>query len=218
MTRADGSTVVAERRPGKKKSAERPSHPVAFVADLFVRSDGRASRLPTGRAADLRRMDHENPGRHAGSLFGALEMAGLSKRLGGPDAGYAPDASRRWATVVRAVALLSGASGKPAHSAAVELGAALREAGYAEGRLVRLLASHDRTLRDGAVRAARFLASRHGGPVDLGPLVDLVLYDGLKGWTERAERARLRIARGFYASPKPSSDAHEGTPSSDATH
>ena len=164
------------------------------LSDLFPRFGG----LPTGTRAALRRMDPEAPGRSAAALFAALETAKLSRQLGRMGAADAADTMRRWATIVQVAALLSGTGGARAHRPGRELGRAVAAAGYSEARMMRLLAARGPALRGAVVRLARFLASRGAQPVDLRPLAALVLHEGRN--EERAEAARLRIARGFFSS------------------
>ena len=182
-----------------------------MLSDLFVRHEsGRPPQLATRQSARLRRVDVESPGRDAGSLFAAMEIAGLGACLGPPDRAPDPGTVRRWATVVQLVALLAGTQGARAHDPGRSAGRAIRGADYSEARMMRLLASRGAGLRGGVVRLARFLAAKRVGALDLRPLAELVLHEGRD--EARAERARLALARGFYggvAVPKTDDDTNE---------
>ena len=169
---------------------------VTKLSALFVRGEQRPPDLSTAQSAPLRRMDAENPGRDAATLFAAMEMAGLSERLSPPGRQDAPELAQRWATVVQMIALVAGTGGGRAHDPSREAGRVVRAADYSEARLMRLLASRGPTLRRGAVRLARFLAAKRSGALDMRPLADLILWEGRE--ESIAEWARLRLARGYY--------------------
>lgn len=138
------------------------------------------------------------PGRAAGVVVGLLVRAGLSpERMRG-------ELLHRWQLLIHVAAVLSGTGRRDPHSPNVSLGRALFAAGYSENRLMRLTAARGEALRDQIVRAARFLAAAGAAPVDLRTLHGLTDPDN-----ERAEAARLDLARGFYAAE------HAGTKKGD---
>lgn len=166
--------------PGGGEEA-RPRDPVASLA-------ARIPGLSTGDRAMLRRMPLEAPGRGAGVVIGLLVAAGLSPET------MRKETFDRWALLAHVAAVLSGTGRKDPHSPRVPAGRALQQARYSENRLLRLTAARGTALRDQIVRAARYLAAAGGAPVDLRTLHDLTNPDD-----DRAEGARLALARGFYA-------------------
>lgn len=146
--------------------------------------------FPTGEHAALRRMD-PRPGRIGGA---ALPFERL--RAG---AGVGEGDAERWALVVHALALARGR-----HDPRRPTGAALREAGLTDERLDLLLAADLDTLFDLLPRLARRLAAS-GAALDWLPLVEVVMNAGRD--EAAADRARLRIARGYArAADKPKGD------------
>jgi hypothetical protein len=116
----------------------------------------------------------------------------LTASMDASEEAWRGDAARRWATVIQAMAI--GTSPGQAGSETVS-GTALAEAGFAESRLARLLASHGDAFRDQVVLLARYMNSKQAR-FHWGDLGELVLVEGLK--EKRAEALRFRIARDYY--------------------
>ena len=189
-----GDDAGAGSVPAEPASAPpRPPTTLERLCDQFVRRGRGAHRVaivPTGSASSLRRMDVERHAPQTGDLLPVLIRAGITPR--------SDDEQVRWASVVQVVAILSGTDGASVYSDSrtAALGRRLVEAHFSPIRLAQLFGGHDETLRRDVSALARFLASRSFLPVDLRPLVELVLHDGLD--EERAERARRHIARSYY--------------------
>jgi len=168
-------------------SDEEPAEPTR--RDLVASLAARIAVLPTGDKAQLRRMDASNPARTGGLITGLLMAAGMD-RVGS----IQDDEFRRWAILAHCAALLTGTSTNGAHAPGWQngLGRKLRDAGYSEARLMRLTSANGPALEAQVIRAARFLAQKSALPVDLRTMRQLLDPD-------RAETARLSIARGFYA-------------------
>lgn len=99
-----------------------------------------------------------------------------------------------WRLVAHAAALLAGTGKQQPHLSSKRLGSALHAAGLAENRLLRLTAARGEALQDQIVIATRFLARAGSGPVNLWTLFHLAGRD-----PDKAEEARLTIARDYYA-------------------
>lgn len=154
--------------------------------DPVASISGQIAHMSTGSRAALRRMNPLKPGRAAGVVVGLLEKAGL------PAADMEAEKFKRWALIAHVAAVLAGTGGANPHSRARPVGRALSAAGYSENRLMRLTAARGPALVDQVVRAARYLAAAGQAPVNLWTLRDLIDPD-------RAEAARLRLARDYYA-------------------
>lgn len=154
--------------------------PVASIA-------GQVAALPTGDRAALRRIYLTRSHKADGVVVGLLHRAGVVPPA--DPALFAP-----WRLLAHVAALLSGTGGQPPHAPNRRLGDALQAAGYSENRLLRLTAARGEALTDQIVRAARMLAQAGQVPVDLRPFLDLTRRDA-----DRAEEARIRIARDYYA-------------------
>lgn len=93
-----------------------------------------------------------------------------------------------WQTLTTAIALLS----PDPHRPDVSFGKALALAGYAEGRLERLLATEGDIFRTLLLRAARFLRAKNVA-------CNCVDISNLLGLTWDREAARMRIARDYFS-------------------
>ncbi len=144
--------------------------------------------LPNGERAQLRRM--YLTGRHEaeGIVARLLIIAGVTIPPGN-------DAFRPWKMLVHCAAVLSGTGrkGAPSH-ARRSVGSALHQAGLKENRVLRLLSARGPMLDSILVQTMRRLAQTDVGPVDLFTIFNL-----LRDREDKAEEARLRIARDFYA-------------------
>lgn len=166
---------------------DEPKAPIVRIADMFSIRDA----LPTRVAAPLRRGAPEQWSLHLAELLPILLRANVSEASMRDD-----DIVRRWAALVHLVAVLSGTTNDRAHADRRRTGEVLHQAGYSEARLSKLLTARGDALRDQLGRLARFLRAKGAMPLDLRPLAELVLNEGL---TEtRAETARLTIARSYY--------------------
>lgn len=189
-------------QPDRHGGAFSPSLEI-LLDRLSRRFDARDRRaLATGEKALLRRLDPNAPARAMPVLVPLLLDAGLKEeRL------RSLEHLCRWALVVHAMAILAGTAGGAPHAPADEntddsrrrerdFGRALARTGFAEARLMRLTSARGGALSGLVARAARFLAGKTG-PLDLRPLARLVLHEGLD--ERHTDKARLAIARGYYA-------------------
>ena len=137
--------------------------------------------FPNGDRAALRRMSPDQPPPLGFYRFAAHHLPEGWDR----DA----DAIKDWMTIVAGIAVMS----PDAHQPRRGLGAALAEAGYAESRLERLLASEGDTRRLLLLRAARYLSAKsaRGNWVDGAHLV-------LVRSSDRREAVHRKIATDFY--------------------
>lgn len=160
--------------------------------------------MSTGDRATLRRMDPESPSRAMPVLVPLLLKAGVPVDV-------SPEQLRRWARIVHAMALLAGTSGEKPHAPSFgEGGAASRDAGRAlaqalgyspqsprgQNRMFRLTTSRGPALHAQAPRLMRMLAAAGSRPIDFHPIASLLLNEGRN--EEKADAARLRLARGFF--------------------
>ena len=163
-------------------AGERRKDEIASVA-------GQISHLSNGGRAALRRAYLVHARATEGIIVGLLHRAGVA------EAGWRSErAFARWRLLAHVAALLSGTAETAPHAPSRPFGRALHEAGYSENRLMRLTAARGPALVDQIVRAARFLAQAGAAPVDLHVVYNLASDD-----PARAEAARLRIARDYYA-------------------
>ncbi|KPF53346.1 CRISPR type I-E-associated protein CasB/Cse2 [Novosphingobium capsulatum] len=150
---------------------------------------GQMPLLSTGERAALRRTFLTNSAQAQGVLIGLLHRAAL------PDAAWrSPAALQRWRLLAHVAATLSGTAAINPHAPGQRLGRALHAAGYSVNRLMRLTTARGPALIDQVVRAARYLAQAGQAPVDLRPIRALIGDD-----PDRAERARIDIARDYFA-------------------
>ena len=164
-----------------------PQHGVVRIAEQFSAKPP----LPTRITAELRRMNPERLSPSLSALIPVLMRAGLAIDTMGEDR------LRRWASIVHVVAILAGTGGRRVHAGTVRTGRALAEADFKDLRFMRLTTARGARLRDEVMRLARFLAAKDKVPVDLRPLADLILFEGVD--EPKAERARLDLARSYYA-------------------
>jgi hypothetical protein len=163
--------------------------PVEPANDIVASFCGHIAMLRPGERATLRRMNISTPARSAGLVTGLLMAAGFES----PQK-ISEDVFRRWSILAHCAGLLSGTGNTSAHSGEWSrgLGQVLSVAGYSENRLMRLTSAKRSALEDQVVRAVRYLAQANAAPVNMRTVRDLLDPD-------RAESARLTIARGYYA-------------------
>lgn len=139
-----------------------------------------SERFGTGERASLRRAD---PATVLGqpAFFRALAETGIEP---------AEEMALVWAAIVHCVAQTAG------NGATMAAGVALAEAGLSESRFARLMAARGDTLVDQLCLVARYLAAKQT-PVNWADLAELALADAADD-AARLEKARFRIARGFY--------------------
>jgi len=153
---------------------------VAAVASAVAKS------LSPGDRSALRRLMPESPNTAA---FWKIVVDLLEPRAVLPAVGPARDAAeRKWAVLVRGMALMPGY-----HSASSRMGAALARADFSELRLLRLLRARGRALETELTSAIRFLAAR---PAHLDWTEPARLL--LAGREDRKESIRRQIARDYY--------------------
>lgn len=163
---------------------------IVRLAALFERR-GTAGGLPTRITSAMRRTAPELYSLRLAELLPVLIQAGLPvEKLG-------DERVKRWALLAHAVAVLAGTGGDRVHASGRPTGAVIFAADYLEARLAKLLSARGDALRDQVARLARFLRAAGAVPLDLRPLADLVLAEGRD--ERRAEAARLRIARSYFA-------------------
>ena len=153
--------------------------PLSRMASLLA-----VGALSTGELAALRRMNPKTPATASVALYTLLERAGVDVRSASPEL-------PRWALVTHCLALVRGA-----HRPRAPLGAALHAAGVSESRLKQLLEADSDVLFDLLPRLARRFAAQ-GLATDWSALVELALTADFD--ENRADAARLRIARSFVA-------------------
>jgi CRISPR type I-E-associated protein CasB/Cse2 len=160
--------------------------------DAVASIAGQIPKLANGDRALLRRLyltqsSSSRSYQADGIVIGLLHRAGVTapERM----ATYEP-----WRLLAHVAALLSGTGTTSPHVPRGSLGRALHQAGYSENRLLRLTAARGPALADQVIRAARVIAQAGASPVDLWTVFDLVGRD-----PERAENARLLVARDYYA-------------------
>jgi hypothetical protein len=155
--------------------------------DVMTLLSDQIKMLSTGDRAGLRRIflteRHDADG----------VVIGLLHRLG-KDIPVRAEAFAPWRLLAHVAALLSGTACLSSHAGRRGVGAALHAAGYSETALLRLTAARGPMLHDQIVRAARRLAQKGEGPVNLWTVFDLAGRNATK-----VEEGRLRIAHDFYA-------------------
>lgn len=146
-------------------------------------SVGPGGRLGSGELAQLRRLDVEAPDEPAFWRLMALVIA--------PSSPLNAEAEKRWAVVLSGMARMAPHHHDPGRP----VGRALGEAGFAEGRLVRLLRTRGPGFADAVRRVCGFLATR-AEPLDWGELATLVLTCE----PNKSDQVRRKIARDYYSS------------------
>ena len=141
--------------------------------------------LDAGMVASLRRLD---PASGVSPAFYQVAAYWLETELPHVDDPQRADAERKWAAILRTMALLAGL-----HVGQRHLGHALADAGYSDLRFERLLRAQDEILWDEIRRAAHYLVSKGQG-CDQGHIARLILSDGRSD----AECVRRDLARRYY--------------------
>lgn len=112
-----------------------------------------------------------------------------------------------WRLFAHCAALLSGTGKVYPHASGPQLGHRLHEIGLSENRLMRLTSARGSGLEAQVIRTMRMLAQHGKAPVNLYTLFALIGND-----PDKAENARIRIAKDYYAAEARS---EEGTSSDD---
>lgn len=135
--------------------------------------------LGTGDLADLRRLDVSAPAR---PVYWRLMTGWIAA-----DRSLTPSEESRWAVILSGMARVG-------HNPRQKLGAALAEAEYSEGRLMKLLRTEDANLPPLVRRTCVFLAAK-GLDVDWTEFARFILTTD----PEKHEAVRRQIARIYYA-------------------
>jgi len=157
--------------------------------DWFASMVGQIPHLPSGHRAALRRLFLTRSDTAVGVVTGLLVRAGAPEAVWAGSRGFA-----QCELVTHVAAVLSGTAGTAPHRPGARLGRALHAAGYSDHRLMRLTSARGGALVDQILRATRVLAAAGQVPVDLRTIHQLS-----SDTIERAEAARLQIARDYYA-------------------
>jgi CRISPR type I-E-associated protein CasB/Cse2 len=166
--------VISQAEPAAASTAPTRRDALAVIARRLADED-----FGTGPRAELRRLNPRGP----------LAEPALQRLLARhvPEAWLRGDGITRWALLIHSMALAAPDGLRSDR----RLGAALFEAGWKEGRLVKLLNASGEELIDALPRAVRFLVAK-GQSLNAVELADLI-------WqTDQAEGARQRIAREYY--------------------
>ncbi len=147
---------------------------------------GTRTPLSDGDRASLRRLELKQ------SISAEAAVVKLLAAAGVPGHRQTQD-FRRWRLIAHVAALLSGTAKLPAHAPYRNVGAVLKEIGYLETRLFRLLAARGDALHDQIIHATRMIAQRKRQPVDLW-----TIYHLLSSHPAKAEKARVEIAQAYY--------------------
>lgn len=142
--------------------------------------------LSTGDRAGLRRIYLTQRHDADGVVIGLLHRAAIPIPVD-------PDMFAPWRLMAHIAALLSGTAGDASHARGTRLGHALQAVNYSEPRLLRLLAARGVAAHGQIIRAARVLAQKRIGPINLWTIFDLAGRDPI-----RIEAARLQIAQDYY--------------------
>lgn len=153
-----------------------------FIHAMRVDAKSGQPHIGRGDLAALRRMDLDRPSVPAFWRLLARATDGTMLRSDGHE--------RRWALVAHGMALMA-----PDHHADVEIGTALHNIDYAEGRLARLLNARGPQFRALVPRLCRHLAHKQQ-PLDWYRFARLILAESRN--EDAAEAVRLHIARAYY--------------------
>lgn len=164
-----------------KTSEAKTSGPLTR-ADIAGRLRHRVTAADPGTVADLRRAGSE-----ASGAFFRIATDLLDAGIGARSGDTRDRDERGWAAFVSLVARAGTLASGPS------LGQALALAGVAEGRVLRLLQTHEDALLDAARGVVHQLVSK-GQPFDAIQLAHLLLSDGASDEDER----RRNVARDFY--------------------
>lgn len=184
---------MATHRPQDPGPHSGDTTPPPSLGERIARIAERIAHLDPGSTAALRRGPRAGAGAAA---FWQIMASHAPEGLGRNEAG--------WAAVLQAIAILTpkgtDADRQSAHTPAVPMGAALRDASVTELRLAALLNTRAAKRAEHAVRLCRRLARTEQRRFDLRTLARLILY----GTDDTARR----IAREYYS--RAHSDANRG--------
>ena len=185
----DGHTSVTKLLP------DLPSSPIpanfgVVIANTIESIESR--EMTTGEKSSLRRMDPSNP--HSAVFWKLISQRGMPGNLD----------VKKWGLITHGIALMSHGAGL-AHNPSRPVGRVLYEgnpdqlgtAFYSEDRLATLLAARGPTLHRLLARLFRMLASK-GCAFNWREMAWFILNDGCD--EERADEARIKIAREYYRS------------------
>lgn len=174
---------ASERPPGAPRETTSPRDRMVgrLISSMRPEEKSGQPRIGRGNLAALRRMD---PEAYDAPAFWRL----LAQATDG--AMVCADNEPRWALIAHGMALMA-----PYHHANIEIGTALHNIDYAEGRLARLLGARRSQFRALVPRLCRHLASKQQ-PLDWFRLARLILSESRD--EEAAEKVRLGIARAYY--------------------
>ncbi len=149
-----------------------------------------SEEMTTGEKASLRRMNPSNP--HSAVFWKLISQRGMPRNLD----------IKKWGLITHGIALMSHSAGL-AHNPRKPVGRVLYEgnqdqpgtAFYSEDRLATLLAARGPTLHRLLARLFRMLASK-GCAFNWQEMAWFILNDGCN--EERADEARIKIARAYY--------------------
>lgn len=158
-----------------------------------------SKEMTTGEKASLRRMDPSNP--HSAVFWKLISQRGMPRN---------PDI-KKWGLITHGIALMSHSAGL-AHNPRKPVGRVLYEgnqdqpgtAFYSEDRLATLLAARGPTLHRLLARLFRMLASK-ACAFNWREMAWFILHDGCN--EERADEARIKIAREYYRAKQRRSSA-----------
>lgn len=178
-----------------------PSDPVPVAEPklsdvvLAVAAQLDPDRMGTGSLASLRRLDPN----------GALAEPALQRLLWRhvPEGWLHGEGLRRWALLIHAMSLAAPALHRTYDNKGW-LGLALFEAGFSEGRLIRLLESRAEDLPVAVPRAIRFLVAKQQSFSSIALAFWLF---GIAAGGERAEKQRTEVARQYYRAERDASKA-----------
>ena len=156
-----------------------------------------AKEMSTGDKASLRRMDHTEP--NSAIFWKLMSQRGIPRNAD----------ARKWGLIMHGIALMSHTAGL-AHNPRIRIGRALYEGDgsrspfYSEDRLSTLLAARGDALHRILARLFRMLASQRCA-FNWRDMAWFILNEGHN--EERADEARIEIARAYYRAEYSSSQA-----------
>ena len=176
--------------PSNASPVERKLHEVVYPLAAQLDPD----LIGTGPLATLRRLDP------SGSMTEPALQRLLWRHV--PEPWLSGEGMRQWSLLIHAMALAApdlhrgfGANGR--------LGLALFEAGYSDGRLVRLLEARAADLPVVIPRTVRFLVAKRRG---FDPVMLARWIQGIAAGGTRAEDQRTLVARDYYGAERRARD------------